>query len=247
MKIHVFRTLRELLSAMADYFTTAAHEAISSRGEFNVALSGGSSPVKLYEMLASPPFKNRINWEKTNFFFGDERYVPKASPENNAHMAAKALFDPLMVSRSRIFSVDTTLPPHEAAMDYAAKISDHFEGGDIAFDLILLGLGENAHTASLFPDTPVLHEKLASIKAFWLDRESQYRISMTAPLINQARHIAFFVFGETKSNAVHHVLGETTDPEKYPAQLIHPVDGDLQWFLDEAAASLLNNKMISRN
>ena len=129
-------------------------------------------------------------------------------------------------------------------MKYACAVSDHFEDGEVRFDLILLGLGENAHTASLFPYTPVLSEKFAWIKAVYLDQPNRYRITMTAPLINQARHIAFLVFGEAKRNAVFHVLESATDPEKYPAQLIHPVNGDLQWFLDEAAASRLKRERL---
>lgn len=237
MKINVFKTVEELLPAVADFFASTAQMAIASRGEFNVALSGGASPVKLYEMLASRDFKERIDWHKINFFFGDERYVPKTSPENNAHMVKKALFDPLHIPASRIFSVDTTLPAYQAARKYSGVVSDHFEGGEIRFDLILLGLGANSHTASLFPYTSVLGEKFAFIKAVYLHQEDRYRITMTAPLINQARHIAFLVFGAAKRDAVFHVLEGASDPEKYPAQLIRPVDGDLQWFLDEAAAS----------
>jgi 6-phosphogluconolactonase len=242
MKINIFKTVDELLPAMAEYFASTAQMAISSRGAFNVALSGGTSPLKLYEMLASSRFKKRIAWNKINFFFGDERHVPRESPENNAYMVTKALFDPLNISSSQIFSVDTSLPPEEAAANYARAISDHFKNGDVRFDLILLGLGDNAHTASLFPHTAVLGQKLASVKAVYLDQENRYRITMTAPLINDARHIAFLVFGEAKREAVFHVFEGRTDPEKYPAQLIHPVDGDQQWFLDEAAASRLQKK-----
>ena len=242
MKINIFKTVDELLPAMAEYFASIAQMAISSRGEFNVALSGGTSPVKLYEMLASPDFKERIDWRKINFFFGDERHVPKESPGNNATMVTKALFDPLNISSSQIFSVDTTLPAHEAATNYASAISHQFKNDLVRFDLILLGLGDNAHTASLFPHTAVLGEKLASVKAVYLDQENRYRITMTAPLINEARHIAFLVFGEAKRDAVFNVFEGRTDPEKYPAQLIHPVDGDLQWFLDEAAASRLQKR-----
>jgi 6-phosphogluconolactonase len=242
MKINVFKTVDELLPVVADFFATIAQMSILSRGEFNVALSGGTSPVKLYELLASPDFKERIEWHKINFFFGDERYVSKTSPENNAHMVAKALFDPLHIPSSRIFSVDTTLPPHQAARNYSGEVSDHFEDGEARFDLILLGLGANAHTASLFPYTSVLDEKFASIEAVYLDQKNGYRITMTAPLINQARHIAFLVFGAAKRDAVFHVLDDTADPGKYPAQLIQPVDGDLQWFMDEAAASRLTKR-----
>lgn len=245
MKINVFKTVDELLPAVADFFATTAQTAILSRGEFNVALSGGTSPLKLYELLASPDFRARIDWHKVNFFFGDERYVPKTSPENNAYMVKKALFDPLHISASKIFSVDTTLPPHQAARNYSGEVFDHFEDGEVRFDLILLGLGANAHTASLFPYTSVLDEKFATIKAVYVDQQIGYRITMTAPLINQARHIAFLVFGEAKHNAVFHVLEGTAEHGKYPAQLIQPAEGDLQWFMDEAAASKLTKRTVT--
>lgn len=242
MKINIFKTVRELIPAVADHFAATAQSSILSRGEFNVALSGGSSPVRLYEMLASPYFNRQIDWVKTNFFFGDERHVPETDPQNNARMVKKALFDPLRIPSSRIFSVDTTLSPQEAASKYTSVISHHFKDQKIRFDLILLGLGDNAHTASLFPYTTVLKDKSASVKAVHLAQQNGYRITMTATLINQARHIAFLVFGETKTKAVSHVLESGRDAEKYPAQLIHPENGDLQWFLDEAAASGLQSK-----
>ena len=244
MKINVFKMVDELIPAVASYFSATAQESISARGEFNVALSGGVSPKSLYEMLASPEFRKPIDWDKINFFFGDERNVPKEDPENNALMVKNVLFDPLKISESRIFAVDTTLPPQEAAKRYMSAISHHFRGQKTRFDLILLGLGDNAHTASLFPYTSVLKDKSASIKAVYLEEQDRYRITMTAPLINQARRIAFLIFGDAKSKAVYHVLENGRDPEKYPAQLIHPENGDLQWFLDQTAASGLQSVNI---
>jgi|ERR1035437_2136185 6-phosphogluconolactonase len=164
MAIRIFKTIHELLEAMAVYFITTANNAISLHGEFNVVLSGGNSPQLLYSMLASLDFKNQTNWEKINFFFGDERHVPSEDPRNNALMVTKVLFEPLHISASKIFSINTTLSPNEAANEYAKKITTHFKGHKAQFDLVLLGLGENAHTASLFPYTPVLADKSASIK-----------------------------------------------------------------------------------
>lgn len=240
--ISIFKTIEELITAVADYFITIAQSSISSRGEFNVVLSGGSSPKSLYEMLASPDFKHQVEWNKVNFFFGDERYVPANDPENNALMVKKAMFDPLNISSSNIFTVDTSLSPEDAAKKYALTINDHFRHQQIQFDLILLGLGDNSHTASLFPYTSVLSDKSASVKAVFLETQNVYRITMTAPLINQARHIAFLVYGKAKADAVRHVLENELNEKKYPAQLIHPEKGDLQWFLDKAAASGLKKE-----
>lgn len=237
MQINVFKTVQELLMAMADYFVSTAQSSISTRKEFNVALSGGSSPKRLYEILASPDFKHQIEWDKVNFFFGDERYVPANDPENNALMVKKALFNPLNIPSSNIFTINTSLSPEEAAKEYTLTIANHFKDQKIRFDLILLGLGDNSHTASLFPFTSVLSDKSASVKAVFLETQNVYRITMTAPLINQARHIAFLVYGKAKADAVRHVLEKELNEKKYPAQLIHPEKGDLQWYLDEAAAS----------
>lgn len=242
MAIRIFKTIHELLEAMAVYFITTANNAISLNGEFNVVLSGGNSPQLLYSMLASLDFKNQTNWEKINFFFGDERHVPSEDPRNNALMVTKVLFEPLHISASKIFSINTTLSPNEAANEYAKKITTHFKGHKAQFDLVLLGLGENAHTASLFPYTPVLADKSASIKTVFLKQQNEYRITMTAPMINQSRYIAFLVYGHAKAEAVHHVLEDEPDLEKYPAQLIHPNHDNLHWYLDEAAASGLKKK-----
>jgi len=239
MTIHTLETIPELIKAIAGHFISVGNKAIASRGEFNVVLSGGSSPKKLYKLLASPGYKDKMNWKKVNFFFGDERDVPANDPENNAYMVKRTLFDPLNISQSNIFPINTSLSPQEAAKSYTSTITAQLDKQELQFDLILLGLGDNAHTASLFPHTPVLTDKSTSVQAVFLEGQKVYRISMTAPLINQARNIAFLVYGEEKAKAVHHVLEDEFDPEKYPAQLIDPVKGELHWFLDEAAASLL--------
>jgi len=242
MSFHILKTTQELIKAIAGHFISVGNNAIASRGEFNVVLSGGNSPKKLYELLASSGYKEQVNWKKVNFFFGDERAVPANDPENNAYMVKRTLFDPLHISRSNIFPINTSLSPQESAKSYTATITAHLDRQELQFDLFLLGLGENAHTASLFPYTPVLTDKSTSVQAVFLEGQKIYRISMTAPLINQARNIAFLVFGQGKAEAVHHVLEDEFDPEKYPAQLIDPVKGELHWFLDEAAASLLEKR-----
>lgn len=242
--INIFKTVGELITAVADYFVAIAQSSISSRGEFNVVLSGGSSPKLLYEMLASPDFKHQVDWDKVNFFFGDERWVPANDPDNNALMVKKALFDPLHISSSNIFAINTSLSPGEAAKKYTATVTNHFKDQNARFDLILLGLGENSHTASLFPYTSVLSNKSSSVKAVFLEEQNIFRITMTAPLINQARHIAFLVYGEAKAEAVHHVLENELNEKKYPAQLIRPDEGELRWYFDEAAASGLKKKIL---
>lgn len=238
-QVNIFKTEQELVNAVAAYFIKIAQHAIEEKEEFNVALSGGHSPGKLYRLLSSGDYKNQMDWARVNFFFGDERYVPENDPQRNSLMVQQALFDPLKISPSHIFKVDTTLPPEAAAKQYDETIITHFKKGPVHFDLVLLGLGDNAHTASLFPHTPVLNETSATVKAVYLNDQNRYRITMTAPLLNQSKHIAFLVYGKEKSEAVHHVMNGAYDAAKYPAQLVKPAKGELLWFLDEAAASLL--------
>ena len=239
MTINVFKTENELISAIAIYFIKIAQHTIEEKGIFNTALAGGNSPKKFYQMLSSDEFKNKIDWSKVNFFFGDERYVPAADAQRNSWMVQKYLFEPLNISSSQILEVDTTLSPEQAAKKYDETIRTHFKHIPVRFDLMLLGLGDNSHTASLFPFTPVLAEKSPTVKAVFLKEQNSYRITMTVPLINQSKHIAFLVYGKEKAEAVYHVLKDVCNPEKYPAQLINPADGELHWFLDDNAASLL--------
>ena len=239
MKINIFNSETEVLANLAEYFVTIANNAIVQTGKFSVALSGGASPKKLYELLSSPSFKEKVDWHKVDFFFGDERYVPQTDSNSNYLMAKKALFEPLQIGPAHIFAVDTSLEVDNAAQQYAVAITKYFMADKIQFDLVLLGLGDNSHTASLFPHTTVLHDTIPSVKAVYLEDQKKYRITFTAPLINQAHHVAFLVYGDAKATAVHHVIEDKRDIENFPAQLIAPSDGELQWFIDKAAAAKL--------
>lgn len=236
--LQIFKTTKEVLHAAAGYFVNAARESISTHGRFTVALSGGSSPKGLFELLASE-YHSQVEWSKVFFFFGDERYVPADHPDSNALMAKKALFDPLNISPQQIFAIDTSLEPHATAEAYQQEIEKHFAPRSTTFDLIFLGLGDDAHTASLFPHTDVVNAKDAGVREIFVEDKKVFRITFTAPLINQARHIAFLVFGSSKADAVHHVLQGDKDYNQFPAQLIQPLNGDVTWFMDEAAAARL--------
>jgi 6-phosphogluconolactonase len=241
MSLNIFSTEEEVLDALAEHFVVVANEAISARGKFSVALSGGNSPKKLYELLAST-YHDKVDWEKIYFFFGDERNVPQTDKDSNYLMAKNSLFIPLMIDADHVFPVDTSLSPADAAAKYDQEIEEFFDEDEMSFDLILLGLGDNSHTASLFPHTAVLHDRTPGVKDVFLPDQQVYRITLNAPMINEARHIAFLVYGEGKAIAVHHVLEDDEDIEEYPAQLIEPIIGEIEWFLDEAAASMLESK-----
>ncbi len=236
---HVYATVEAVLHGLADYLVAQANAALAARGRFSVALSGGSSPKKLYELLASAEYREKLDWDQVFFFFGDERDVPPTDPESNFLMAKTALLDPLHIPPAHVFAVNTLLPPAEAAQAYTTAIEAFFAPAEARFDLVLLGLGDNSHTASLFPHTAVLHVATASAQEVFVEEKQAYRITLTAPLINQAHAIAFLVYGADKAAAVHSVLAGARDIEQFPAQLIAPTAGEVHWFLDEASASKL--------
>jgi len=241
MKLNIGRSVDETLNKLAEYFVASANQSIADHGRFSVALSGGSSPEKLYSLLASPSFCNKVDWNKVFFFLGDERYVPVTDMASNFKMVNQVFFEPLHIHSSQIFPIDTAVSPEDAAAKYMGDITRHFGNAQPRFDLILLGLGDNSHTASLFPHTTVLHEKLATIKSVFLPEQQVYRITFTAPLINMAYRVAFLVYGEGKAQAVQNILEGENNIEEFPAQLIQPVDGILEWFIDTSAASKLTN------
>jgi len=240
MNLLIYKTQDELFKDLISYITTIAAKAIRENGRFNFVLTGGNSPKALYELLATR-YKDQIDWTKVYFFFGDERNVMPDHESYNGLMAKKALLDPLHIPAEQIFYVDTTRAPEKAAIEYTKAIQKHFEGADPIFDLILLGMGDDAHTASLFPGTAILKSREAEVDSVYVDKLSTYRISFTAPLINKASNIAFLVFGTGKAAAAKQVLEGAKNTSLYPAQLIDPIDGNVTWFLDDVAAALLSN------
>lgn len=238
--LKILDDVKELINDLAETICEASEKAIRDHGQFNFVLSGGGSPKKLYQLLASEKFKNKIDWEKTYFFFGDERFVPADDPQRNSVMAKEALFDPLKINKSNIFEVDTSGTPEESAQNYWDSISKHFARKPVKFDFILLGLGDNSHTASLFPNTSVLYDAEATIRSVFVEEVNMFRITMTAPLINNSENIAFLVFGEEKSEAVFHILEDKSGSiHQYPARLIESHEKKVQLFLDSSAASKL--------
>lgn len=241
MQFHIYNDPAGVNKALADFFVQVCDTAIAQKGYANVVLSGGNSPKQLHQLLASS-YKDKLKWERVSFFFGDERYVPFDSPDNNGAMAKRTLFDPLHIDESQVHYMNTALSPAEAANDYSSDIVAHFANKPIEFDFILLGLGDNVHTASLFPNTPVLDEKIAAVKSVFVEEIDAMRITMTAPLINKANAVAFLVYGSGKAGAVHHAIEGENNYRLYPAQLIHPVNGEVHWFLDKPAAALLKDQ-----
>jgi 6-phosphogluconolactonase len=239
MSVLIYNDKEALLSDLAEYILKIGNKAIQEKGRFNFVLTGGSSPKALYQALATT-YRERLDWTQVYFFFGDERDVPPENQNYNGLMAKESILEPLNIAEDHIFYVNTRLNAEEAAEAYIAAIQDHFKGEVPSFDLILLGMGDEAHTASMFPYTDILKNESATVASVYVEKLSANRISFTAPLINLANNVAFLVFGSGKAEAVKQVIEpEEKNPMLYPAQLIQPIDGSLTWFLDEDAAALL--------
>lgn len=237
--IIVFQTAAALAKGAADLTVKISKQAIGSRGRFVLSLSGGTSPEHLYTLLAKAPYRDQIPWDKTFIFWGDERFVPSQSKLNNANMANTLLLDHLTIPSININPVPVDSEPGEAAETYAGIIKKFFAEETPRFDLIFLGLGENGHTASLFPGSDVVFENKRLVREVYVAEQHMYRITMTPPLINKAHNIIFLVEGENKAGILKTVLCDPQQPDKYPAQVINAEDGNLYWFVDKKAAALL--------
>jgi 6-phosphogluconolactonase len=242
-KFHIFNSPAELCKGTADFILELALYAVKTKDKFVVALSGGNTPKALYALLAQSPYKEQMPWTKTYFFWGDERYLPETDPQNNSCMARQTLLSKIEIPENNIYPVQTNLAPALAASAYEQTILDFFEQSFPVFDLILLGLGENGHTASLFPGTPVLEEKTKLVAAVFIEEVNMYRITLTIPVINSAANIVFLASGQSKADVLDKVLNTGYADSHLPAQLIQPTNnGSLLWFLDAPAASKLNQQ-----
>ena len=230
----------ELNKLGAAKFVSIGRESIKKRGKFVVALAGGSTPRALYQLLASDKFRNLIDWTKVFFFFGDERNVLPDDGESNFRMANESLLEPLNVSAENIFRWQTEIGnAEEIATDYEQKIKDFFglNAGELPrFDLILLGMGDDGHTASLFPETVALNETSKIAAANRVEKLDATRLTLTFPAINNAANVIFLISGEKKADVLRAVLTGDVQPEKLPSQSVKPRNGVLFWILDEDAA-----------
>lgn len=240
LEVRRLTTPQDLFQAAADEWIRAANEAVAQRGRFSIALSGGSTPKGLYTLIAANA-SSSVAWDKTFFFWGDERHVPPDDPQSNFRMAQENLLSKVPVPTANIFRVISENPDAEAAAAaYETTLRQFFSPTDEQFprfDLILLGIGPDGHTASLFPETSALREKSRLVVANWVEKLQTSRITFTLPTLNAARAVHFLISGTDKAAIVHDVLEGKGAEEKYPCRMVQPKDGKLIWFLDRGAAS----------
>lgn len=237
--IKTYPSADQLARAAALQFIECAQEAIAEQGYFSVALAGGSTPRAMYEYLASVELVPRVEWEKVHVFWGDERCVAPNHEDSNYHMAFDIMLRHSPIPVKQIYRMEGELDPKEAAQAYENRMHHFFGQKTPRLDLILLGLGTDAHTASLFPGTKALQEKRRWVMANYVRKLSSWRITMTAILINKAANVTFLVSGESKAEILRRVLAGRYDPEEIPAQMIRPENGQLRWLMDADAAALL--------
>lgn len=240
--LEVYPTAAALFQAAAQDFVQQATSAIQARGRFTVALSGGSTPKGLFGVLSTKDH-DLLPWDKMFFFWGDERHVPPDDPDSNYRMARETLLSKVPVPEKNIFRVQAEDPDaNQAAEKYEATLKQFFHsapGQFPQFDLVLLGMGPDGHTASLFPRTKGLEEKRRWVIANWVEKFSTYRITFTTPVLNAARVVEFLVAGADKAPALREVLEGNASPEEYPSKVVQPESGKLVFRVDQLAAANL--------
>ncbi|MBI3292928.1 MAG: 6-phosphogluconolactonase [Elusimicrobia bacterium] len=235
--------LEELSHRAAELFVQLAQQAVTKRSRLTVALCGGRTPSRLYAMLGEPTFRQQVPWDQVAIFWGDERCVPPDHSDSNYRMAHELLLSKVPIPEPNIYRMPgEQQDPNVGTKEYAQTLRNVFglsEGAWPQLDLVLLGLGEDGHTASLFPYTAVLQECTRLVAAPFVKTLNAYRLTLTIPVFNAARHVVFLVSGQSKAAILKEVLQGDTRPEALPAQLIRPNPGELHWLVDRPAASLL--------
>lgn len=242
-KIQIVDDARALARAAAELFVSRVRQAVEHRGEATVALSGGSTPKQMGQLLADAEFRSRVPWNRLRVFWGDERWVPLDSPESNAGEAIRTFLSHVGIAKDRIHPFETVgVTPEESAQRYEQLIAQSVPGlSSPIFDLVLLGMGDDGHTASLFPHTPAIYESERLVAPNFVPKLETTRLTFTPPLINAAREVAFLAAGENKAQRLAEVVEGPLEPERLPSQTVRPEGGPL-WLVDRAAARSLSKQ-----
>lgn len=234
-----------LARSAAERFIAAGTQACARHGRFAVALSGGSTPKMMYALLAGPEFSKELDWARVHVFWGDERCVPPDHPESNFRMAKEALLDKITVPPANVHRMRAEEAPDRAADAYENEIKRFFalQSGQLPrFDLVLLGLGDDGHTASLFPGSRVLDERERLVAAPYVEKLQAYRLTLTLPVISAAARVIFLVAGASKGKVLREILQAGKDADRYPAARVRPANSDVTWLIDAAAATEMKQR-----
>ena len=244
-EIRVVEDPAELARVAADEFKRLANEAVQNKGSFNVALSGGSTPKAMFDLLSTDPWRATVPWFETHFFWGDERHVSPDDEDSNYRMTKEHLLSLIPILPENIHRVEAENPDaEEVAASYERELKQYFKlaKDEIPrFDLVFLGMGDDGHTASLFPGTDVVHDREHLVAAPWVAKFDSHRITLTPKVINNAERIIFLVKGEDKANTLVKVLSDDKNIDLYPAQVVNPTHGSLLWLCDREASSKLSS------
>ena len=241
--IKVFANAEELSRGAAEFFALQAKQAHAARGRFSVALSGGHTPERTYRLLSDPALREQVAWKHMHVFWGDERCVPADDPQSNQRLARETLLDRVPLPAAQIHPISCDHSAAEAAARYETLLRSFFPDQPPYLDLVLLGLGENGHTASLFPDTAVLDEQQRWVAGLHVAGQDFERVTLTAPFINRAATVLFLVTGASKATVLQQVIQGPAAPRDLPAQLIRPLSGKLHWFIDQDANAQLQHRI----
>jgi 6-phosphogluconolactonase len=236
--MQIFHDPEALARGLADLFVSLGRMAMSDRGSFHVALAGGNTPRAAYELLAQEPLRGELSWSDVFIYFGDERCVPPDDEQSNYLMAKRAFLDSVGIPRANVHRIAGEIEPGHAANEYASLLRTVF-GNVPQLDLVLLGIGLDGHTASLFPGTPPDTDDDALVRAVYARPQMMWRVTMTPKVLNHGRTVAFAVEGAEKAAILATVYQGPRDPVKYPAQIVEPVSGRLMWLVDDLAAGML--------
>ena len=236
--IHQYRNIIEVNKALAEWLVQDIQKVLLQQNRYSIALSGGSTPKSFYELLAKD-YADKIDWTKVHVFFDDERYVPFTDERNNAAMVHRALIQHVNIPASQVHNMQTDVSPIDSAKAYELLLHQYFDHQQHTLDLVLLGMGDDGHTLSLFPGTAVVNERVKWVSEVQLDDAGNYRITLTEPVVNKADKVIFLITGQGKAQMLQKVLQGPAN--QFPSQLIQPASQNLLWFIDDAAALNLQN------
>ena len=240
MKLHIFDDKEIMSDQLALWIVNLVQDTLKKQELFTLVLSGGSTPKLLFQKLASDQYKSKIDWKRIHLFWGDERVVPFDDDRNNAKMAYDMLINHIDIPAGQVHIMRTDIDPNVSAGEYEKLLHTFFDNKSESFDLVLLGMGDDGHTLSLFPGSPIIKEHEHWVNSVYNEQQKMYRVTLMPAIVNKASNVVFMVDGAKKATVLQQVLEGEYQPEKLPSQLIKPLTGKLHWFLDKAAATELH-------